>query len=176
MMNKQPGFTLIESLVAILVLGILTTIAIPSFSDMMANSRLTAASNDLAATLNLARSEAVKRATTVSVCRSVNGAACDNGAAWAVGWIVFTDAGVAGTVDGTDEILRVHAAVSTKVTITATAFTSSGVVSFQSDGQEADSDSGRFDICDTRAGENMRRLNLAQTGRVQFDRSSPLCA
>lgn len=107
------GFTLIELMVTISVLAILLAIAVPSFQSFILNSRLTATTNDLASALAVARSEAVKRATRVTVCKSANSGVtnptCSTAANWQDGWIVFVDGGTAGTVDGTDSsnILRV---------------------------------------------------------------------
>jgi type IV fimbrial biogenesis protein FimT len=39
----------------------------------------------------LARSEALKRNTRVTVCKSADGAACTNAGNWDQGWIVFDD-------------------------------------------------------------------------------------
>lgn len=111
--HRDSGFTLIELLVTISVLAILLAIAVPSFQGFMLNSRLTTTTNDLTSALAMARSEAVKRATRITVCKSANAEAanpiCSTATNWQNGWILFVDSGVAGTVDGTDSnnILRV---------------------------------------------------------------------
>lgn len=84
------GFTLIELMVAIMVLGILLGVAVPSFRDAALSSRLTAYANDLVASAQIARSEAIKRNAAVTLCASAGGAACDEGGGWEVGWIVLT--------------------------------------------------------------------------------------
>ena len=111
--RNHLGFTLIELMVTLSVLAILLAIAIPNFQSFVLNSRLTATTNDLVSALAVARSEAVKRATRVTVCKSADSGAasptCSAGANWQDGWIVFVDSATAGTVDGTDSdnILRV---------------------------------------------------------------------
>ena len=52
------GFTLIELMVALLVLGILLGIGVPSFRDAALSSRVTGYANDMVASVQLARSEA----------------------------------------------------------------------------------------------------------------------
>jgi type IV fimbrial biogenesis protein FimT len=86
------GFTLIELMVAIMVLAILLGVAVPSFRDAALGSRLTAYANDLVASAQIARSEAIKRNAPVRLCVSAGGAACEDGS-WEVGWIVVTAGG-----------------------------------------------------------------------------------
>jgi len=58
---RTAGFTLIELLVTLTVAAILLAVAVPSFHNMMLNSRLSTSANAVANALSLARSEAVKR-------------------------------------------------------------------------------------------------------------------
>jgi len=60
-MNRSRGLTLIELIVSIVVLAILTTLVIPSFSDLAKRRRLINATEAVYADLQLARSEAIKR-------------------------------------------------------------------------------------------------------------------
>ena len=111
--RNNCGLTLIELMVSLSVLAILLGLAVPSYRTFIQSTRLTAITNDLASALATARSEAVKRATRVTVCKSANVNAasptCSAVANWQDGWIVFVDGSVAGTVDGTDaaNVLRV---------------------------------------------------------------------
>lgn len=84
------GFTLVELVVTLAILGIILTIAIPNFQSMLASNRMASQANDVITAMSLARSEAVKRAAQVTVCASSDGATC--GTNWAQGWVV-RDAG-----------------------------------------------------------------------------------
>ena len=119
-MNKAHGFTLIELLVTIAVGAILLMVAVPNYITFVLNGRMAAQSNDFLSALQLARSEAVKRGFTVSVCKSANSATCTTAGTWAQGYIVFTDsstAGTAGTLDGTDVLIRAFPALSGNSTL-----------------------------------------------------------
>lgn len=87
-MPGQRGFTLVELMVAIAVIAILLMIAVPSFQEAALGSQLRAVANDLVASTHLARSEAIKRNTAVTLCASADGQACDADASWREGWIV----------------------------------------------------------------------------------------
>jgi prepilin-type N-terminal cleavage/methylation domain-containing protein len=64
------GFTLIELVVTVLILAILITVGVPSFSDATLGSRLGSYANELMTSAYLARSEAMKRNLPVTLCTS----------------------------------------------------------------------------------------------------------
>lgn len=105
---RQRGFTLIELIVVMVIIGIAAGIAIPSFRGFTNSTNATTAANDLVSALNLARSEAVTRGRNVTVCKSANQTACTTSGNWAQGWIVFVDVDGDGTVDAGDTLLRVY--------------------------------------------------------------------
>ena len=89
-MNKIKGFSLIELLFVVAILGALLALALPSFTDTIEQTTTNSQIKVMLTTLNLARSEAIKRGQDVSVCASSDGADCD-AANWTAGWIVFVD-------------------------------------------------------------------------------------
>lgn len=117
---RSRGVTLIELMTALTVLGVLLAISAPSFRQFTANSRTTAATNQLVTALNLARSEALRRSSNTVVCTSSNQASCSGSTDWANGWIVFADRNRNGTVDA-DELVQSWAGVSNGFSIGATA-------------------------------------------------------
>jgi type IV fimbrial biogenesis protein FimT len=81
------GFTLIETMIVVVIVGILAAVAAPAVTDMYRTVRLSSATSALQVSLNLARSEAIKRGSDARVTVAANGAA----GAWTRGWTVFAD-------------------------------------------------------------------------------------
>lgn len=101
-MKHSYGLTLIELMVTLAVFAIVAVLAFPGFKLYQQNSNRVSQINDLIATFNLARSEAVKRNLAVSVCASANQATCSNANNWTTGWIVFVDDNQNGVTEATD--------------------------------------------------------------------------
>src|SRR5574340_299375 len=81
------GFTLIELMTTITIVGILAMVAVPSFNEAMLSSKLNTLANNFVASAQLARSEAIKRNATVALCASPDGISCTGD--WKDGWIVL---------------------------------------------------------------------------------------
>mgnify|MGYP000078050850 CR=1 FL=1 len=95
--NGSPagGFTLMELMIVLTLAAIVLALGAPNFNEFRRNNRLTSTANDMLAAVQLARSEAIKRQTSVSLCASNNpragdAAICSTGAF--TGWVVFEDA------------------------------------------------------------------------------------
>jgi len=78
--RRERGVTIIELLVAIAVLGVIMSYALPNLKILISNQRVRGVTTDLVASLIYARSEAIKRNAQVSL--------VPNGGAWAGGWTV----------------------------------------------------------------------------------------
>ncbi|HRX88773.1 MAG TPA: GspH/FimT family pseudopilin [Steroidobacteraceae bacterium] len=136
-LSSQLGYTLLELMTALSILGILVAIGAPSFNEYTRNSRTLAAQNDFVTALNLARNEAVRRSMRVTVCASSNGANCTGNTTWNNGWIVFQDgSGAMGTVDANDRVLQVYRDYPAAI-VDIPAATALGFYSFTSTGTAA---------------------------------------
>lgn len=102
----ERGFTLVEMLVVLSVVGVLLTVAIPSFSQVAHSVKLSSATNVFLSNLHLARGEAIKRNSRVALCKSADGVSCVSAGGWEQGWIVFHDANNDGLRADTETIIR----------------------------------------------------------------------
>jgi type IV fimbrial biogenesis protein FimT len=127
--RAQRGFTLMELMVVLAVVGVIMGFAVPNFSLYIRNSRLTGAANDLLASVVMARTEAIKRQLPVGVCATANpntaNPACSGATATAFrqGWIVWVDADNDWVPDNTvnEPILERHPALDTSLTVRSNA-------------------------------------------------------
>lgn len=90
-------------LAVLTISAVLVALALPSFRSIIRSSQISSTSNDLLASIDLARSESIRRNVTVSICRSLDpqivAATCSSAAAngyaandWSSGWITFAKA------------------------------------------------------------------------------------
>jgi type IV fimbrial biogenesis protein FimT len=82
--SRVRGFTLIEMITVVSVIAVVSAIAAPGMRSFAAGQKVKALAYDMTADLLLARSEALKRNTTVSLTAS--------GASWSSGWTVAAGA------------------------------------------------------------------------------------
>ena len=101
---RQGGFTLIELMIAVGILSILVTLAVPSFNSMIANNRASSQANALLQLVTYTRSEAIRRNRIMTICR-LDGTDCSAGN-WAEGIVVFSDDDEDATVDSGEEVIQ----------------------------------------------------------------------
>jgi type IV fimbrial biogenesis protein FimT len=119
MRERTGGFTIIELMLTIAVLGIIVTLAVPSFNNFILKTRVNSASTEIQMSLLLARSEAVKRNATISITPI-------NTADWTLGWdVTFVDGG------GVTRKLKTQAAYTGAMTVVGPA----AAVAFGRDGR-----------------------------------------
>ena len=107
--GHHEGFTIIEIMVVLAILGVLAALAAPSFGPLIERWRVRDAAENLQSTLFFARSEAIKRGGNVTLIRIASGNGCANADAatqWGCGWTVFVDTNGNGVQSAGEETLK----------------------------------------------------------------------
>lgn len=117
---NQSGFTLYELLITVLIVGVVLTLGIPNMTQFTRNSRITTTANDLHAAFLVARGEAARAKTNITICASDNsttaGASCQG--SWEDGFMVFVDAnGDLARAGAGETVLRAHGAIAEGVSL-----------------------------------------------------------
>lgn len=165
MKNRQPGFTVVELLVTIAIVGILAAIAAPSFIGVVNTSRLASNANELLSIIQYARSEAVRSNSRVIFCGTLDDSAfeedqCSPGER--PYWVVI----------GRDEDGHWRQLRQIEVQAPVRAKTALEKITFGSDGLGRDEDGalavGTIDVClpAKNPSRNKREVRIASGGRV----------
>jgi len=190
-MKKSLGYTLIELMAVLALASILVSVALPLMSVFFESNRMISNTNEVVAGLHIARSEAIKQQSRVTMCQSDDQASCTATGRWEDGFIVFLDNGGAAsgnaTVDAGERILRVNAGVDgAQVTIRSSDVSNqiTNSVTFSSRGlpkaTNGASQSGTFRVCDDRglkvtadgASSVARGVVLSLSGRVRTTKNA----
>lgn len=157
--RRARGFTLVEAMVTLAVAGILTAVAAPGLNRFMLNNQRTTVVNDLVMSVQLARSEAVRRGQRVAVCAAnADGDACTESLDWTGGWMVY-----AITADG-DEILRSFPAVENlDITSNTAVFIYPPPLNAPAD--PADANLSQWTVSDSRGAKERRYVDILPSGR-----------
>lgn len=70
--GKQKGMTLVELMVCIAILGIVSAIAVPSYTEFIANTQIRSTTESIRSGLQVARAEAIKRNASVRFTLNTN--------------------------------------------------------------------------------------------------------
>lgn len=198
-MKTSAGFTIVELMITIVVLGIALAFAVPNMQDLIMNNRLTSQLNLLSSNLALARNEAVKQNAIVITCASSDGEDCaDAGTAWEGGWMIFVDRNAdlvpdieddgcaEGATAGDGDCLVTWQAPLNGPNVLTPAAGIPKLVGYDGGGAlvcDADDDAARddncdaedtyFTLCDPRGAEHARALGISNTGRVSILTKAP---
>jgi len=142
--SNEKGFTLVELIITLAIASILLSMAVPSFTTTIKNNRLTTQANELISSINYARSEAIRRGTSVSLTSaSVN---------WHTGWVI---------ADNNDTTIRNHEAFDSGSSLVGSAAT----VTYRGTGFINAAAAITYTLCDDRTGETGRTITISLTGR-----------
>lgn len=173
--NRQRfslGVTLIELMVTLAIAAIMLTLAAPSFQSLIRNTHARTVASDLATTLNLARSEAIKRGWPVTVCKSddilASSLACSTTASWEDGWLAFVDNDQDGIMDIGDLPIRVGRPATERTSISGGTNYADYVSYFPSGTSKGNGGltNGSFAICIEGI---LRKIIINNTGRLRIE-------
>ena len=160
----EKGFSFPELLATLGVAAILVALAAPGMKSVLADRRIAAVTEQLYGSIMLARSEAVKRGSGVSLCRSTDVGQCANeGDNWASGWLVFADENGNGDINADDQPLRIYQMQPSSISIE---WNRGSFLRFDSRGQARDA--GTFTVCEKTADRDaVRTISISLTGRAR---------
>lgn len=161
--RRAGGFSLIELMVTLAIVGVITMLAAPSFNDALLSNRLAAFANNFVASAQLARSEAIKRNRPVHICRSADGASCAASGTWQQGWIVWSDDNRNAALDSGETVMHVQQAISADYAFSSNAGTYD--LAFQPVGAGSDADILKLCRASPHPGNQERQVKIDATGR-----------
>lgn len=159
--KKVKGFTIVELMVTLAIAAILITVGLPSLTTFFQDNLLATQTQTLRTAISYSREEAVRRNTSVSICRSSDQATCVGN--WQNGWIVFTDPDEDGVVDAGELVLRVGESLAPNNIVYSNA---ANFLGFDNQGFLHGNFAGQFTISDTRGADGIRCLGVNVSGRV----------
>jgi type IV fimbrial biogenesis protein FimT len=184
MKHRSHGFTLAELMIVLALAAAILAIGSPSFNDFRANNRLTGVANDFLGAIQVARTEAIKRQVSASICPSDDGTSCSTTGSFR-GWIAFVDGDddcVRVTSDNTEPLLRVETPIDSDRAKPIYEVSKGVCISFGSNGfRQTIAGKGTADrtiFCDARGLDNQKGTNqsaargieITPTGRARVTR------
>lgn len=185
--RNNLGFSLLELMVVVAIVGIGLAIAVPNLTEFVRNARASNATNDLYAELSLVRTEAIKQKRPVSICASTDGLACSGDAGdWGMGRIIFQDldgdgllensdatrdVDNSGAIAAADAVIRVIGA-SKDLEVTQDP-ANNGAITYRPLGSVAGGAS-QFTVCVV--GANERRVSIGTLGQISIEKKADICA
>lgn len=150
--NSSSGFTLVELMLVVAIMGILFGIALPAFSDWVRGAKVRSVTSDLYASVIKARSEAIKRNRDIVLAPNPT---------WADGWTV-KQSGVATVLDQRQAVADVT--ITIRQRSGSTWSTNAGSITFKNTGR-LDVAAEQVAFVVTASGSGARCVDLAPSGR-----------
>lgn len=170
--TKTAGFTLVETLMVMVVIGVLAAVVAPSFLTWMPNMRLKDSARDIYSAIQHAKLEAVKQSSCTGVAFATVAFPATGG-----GFTSFVDNGAGGGVacnglqDGTETQFSTGIVADDVSLITATNMGGPSTVCFTPTSVICGSQSGNILV---RNGTRWFRATIAASGGIRIEKSTDL--
>jgi len=170
------GFTLIESMLALVIFSLSLAAVLPSYRDWIAAQQLANHAHFIVDTLHIAQSEAIKHGYRVDLCKTRDKLKCTDDGGWEQGWLMFVDETRSGQIDHDTIVLHREGAARDGITMHGNqpvedyvSYTGLGHARLLSGALQM----GTFVLC--KSGQDALNVVLSNGGRARIDKTKDRC-
>ena len=165
---NQKAFTLIELLITLSLALILSGMALPSFNELLENSKLMTQVDDLAKTLRASRTTAIYENSKVTICPTNDSHTCISD--WSAGYMSFVDKNGDRNLNDDEEILTIYTNKNNKASLNWRAFGFRKSIQWLETGI-TNHQNGTFYFCHEDATKS-RALIITKAGRIRYSKDT----
>ena len=159
--KKNTGFTLIELMITVVLASVVISLGVPSFQALLRNNHLSTATNNFISSINVARSEAIKRREKISVTATNSSESANE---WGKGgWTIKV-------VDGGEVLKTIPAIQGIDITMNST----TGIVEFEYSADGSVDNPDTLNVCAAGFASG-RQITIITTGRVSVNSDYNSC-
>lgn len=162
-MNDKKGFTLVELIVGIAVIGIITAVALPSLNTFLVKMRVENEISQIHRLALIARNSAINMEQNVTLCPLNASNTCNNN--WQGELSVFIDLDNDGVYESAsnETLIKVKAAIASNDVLTYTGFSR---ITYSPTGLLASASNSTFRYCPDQYSDLSRGVVVSSTGRL----------